>query len=60
MENEFNKKSYIPYGVAFGLFLGAIVLSLVFMLTQSVSVWFIVPGISLLIGIVSGAVLDSL
>ena len=60
MESEVNKKSYIPYGVAFGLFLGAIISSMIFMFTQSINVWFFVPGISLLIGIVSGSVLDSL
>ena len=52
-------RSYVGYGVAFGLIGGALFSSIIGMFFRFPLIWAFGPGFGMLIGIVVGAVMDS-
>lgn len=58
-EKNNKKNSYVGYGVAFGLPGGALFSIIVSMFIKSPLTWAFGPGLGLLIGIVTGTIMDS-
>lgn len=57
--NKNNKNSYIGFGFGFGLLMGALISVIIGAFTKSTLAWAFAPGLGMLIGIITGAILDS-